>query len=409
MESPDDVYFIEDFSLNDENIRLTLFNVSAFYRTFAELYEIEFEELINMQRIPNDDVKKYVETFISIDEAPFFKEEYVSKDYEFMFWSFSAEYVLLTSSGIINVNQVRDYNNRPNKVKKKAKSDANFFRLELKKRLQPPTNFIKKSFCAKKAAIVNVGFGNCCILFDEESVVMIDGSIKETYRSHSFQVNMDAAIDWVKKEQKKDFHVDTFLLTHPHYDHYSGVCHLMKYMDDKTDFYINCYYSQTIPTYTKILAALYNSNIRIVNPIISNSTNGVEILHPNSSFTKCTRLNNASVLSSIAVTNQEMIFPGDIENSCTHEGWNIVCANIKNKIKNVGYYMLSHHGSSNGCDLNAIPTSPFLTFCSTRQTRRFPTIPDNNTLSLFKNCKRTDSNNCKYIKVDFFKQTCTYR
>lgn len=128
MESPDDVYFIEDFSLNDENIGLTLFNVSAFYRTFAELYEIEFEELINMHRIPNDDVKKYVETLISIDEAPFFKEEYVSKDYEIMFWSFSAEYVLLTSSGIINVNQVRDYNNRPNKVKKKAKSDANFFR-----------------------------------------------------------------------------------------------------------------------------------------------------------------------------------------------------------------------------------------------------------------------------------------
>lgn len=414
-----DVYFVEDYSLNgNEEIGLCLFNVSAFYREVAKLCGMTYDRLMHIQGLPMDNASEYAKILNSVQLSSLFIEAYVSKNYEVMFRSYSAEFVLFANKKIVSVKRIRDDGNfYPNRVRRRAVFDANYYRKKLQQRLQAPKRFVKKNFCAKYATIVNVGFGNCCILFNEENVVVIDCSNQETKRSSLCQTNIDAAITWIKSIQNnKSFHIDVFLLTHPHYDHFSGVFNLMKYMDNETDFYNNCYYLQNSSAYTALLGAICNSHVNIVDPIVSNSTNCLKIIHPDKSFVKCSKVNNASVLSSVLANKKYFVFPGDIENSCTREGWHIVQSNVKTIIQNAGYYILSHHGSSNGCDNQpssnpnkAIPNAPNFTFCSTRRTRRFPNVPDKTTLGLFKNCKRTDAVACKYIEVDFINNSVKYK
>ena len=79
---------------------------------------------------------------------------------------------------------------------------------------------------------INVGHGNCSLIVIKDSNVtklwMIDCSDFDFMNRKSYRSKIDACFDYIsKKFALKSIKIDTFFLTHLHYDHYSGISRLI--------------------------------------------------------------------------------------------------------------------------------------------------------------------------------------
>lgn len=221
---------------------------------------------------------------------------------------------------------------------------------------------------------VNVGHGNCSLILikskDDYVLWMVDCSIyergcKSTHRiKHDKDLKM--CLDDIKYRVKTDhLQIDRFMLTHMHYDHYSGVNYLLNngYFTQDTKYYINHYYecnSEIMVSFLESIKAYANN---IIEPIVKNSStwhhnSAIKILHPeqrickktnnqgNSSIITVSNANNASVVFLIEVDGISMVFPGDLE----IEGFNRMTKSLKCSpwLHYSNFYAISHHGSNNG-------------------------------------------------------------
>lgn len=205
---------------------------------------------------------------------------------------------------------------------------------------------------------INVGHGNCSIIVADNCVFFIDCSNYDYLIKTSFQKNIDDCIDHIKnKFGINTFKINYFLLTHPHFDHYSGIRKLInqKYIDSNTIFYLNTHYSIPSPTFNKTLDKIKKLHCKIIEPIFANSNNMIKIMYPHTRliYSKNTKFNfnkisvnnpnNASVVARIIGNDKSFTFTGDIET----DAWNHVlyCATY---MQNTNYLAISHHGSLNG-------------------------------------------------------------
>lgn len=416
-------FFVEDFFHEGDKIRIIAFDIVLFYQQLLNRLNQLLSEKLSIDKLlttsPHEiGLSNYREAFCSIEEQNFFRELTVPYfENEELF-----EKGFLNEFYSINRGRLRpeaDCNSPPsvwdenrfgyNPYVLKAIEDYNFF-TRLVKRDDEVKDF---SLNGKiYAAIVNVGFGNCCFIFDEDYVIAVDCSNHETCGRY-YQNNVDAAISWILSKQKKEtFHIDVFLLSHPHYDHYSGVFKMIEseYVDDKTKFYINKFYKRRSPSITKIFAYLSEAGIKYTHPIVRNGISGFNILHPLHSHRTYNKPNNSSVIVSVDVGQKKFVIPGDIENNCSTEGWDEVPLSVKEMIQQADFYMLSHHGSKNGFCSNAVPLNASLSFCSTRRRSIYRGVPHKRMLRMFKRlCKTNRLANIQFIEIDFSKGTAVYK
>ena len=183
---------------------------------------------------------------------------------------------------------------------------------------------------------VNVGHGNCTFIISRNTIIAVDCSNFDYLNKKNYQNNIDSCINYIlTKFRLKSFHIDYFILTHPHYDHYSGINKLIDegYIDNTTIFYMNIYYSMPSPTFNTTLQNIYRCGCPIIEPITGNSNNIIDIIYPDRRLVKTSRTvhnalnpiidknpNNSSVVVRIIGKDKSFTFTGDIETTA----WNRV-------------------------------------------------------------------------------------
>lgn len=219
---------------------------------------------------------------------------------------------------------------------------------------------------------INIGHGNhSLIVFKADNRIKADNSIKADNRIHIWMVdcsdydcishryyraNIDACLNHIKEQFKlvAPIHVDVVMLTHPHYDHYSGIKYYIgkNLIDSKTVFYINLKYRTKSHNYNNLLSKLDELSVQIVEPFSINSNNNIRILYPDKdNFNPRLSPNNVSSVYNICFgVESYFVFPGDLETV----GWNLMNVNnCRPHMKKTRYYAVSHHGSINGHLRNA--------------------------------------------------------
>lgn len=413
------VFSVEDFREIDNQISLDLFDETRFYNDLLYEFGKSSEEFLRIS------LDEFARIFASIDssESRIKLEDYfvcnyrVSQDYRRHFYNgFASSVKLITfdnSLNLCNANAKRPNDTFFDDVKKIVEL-VNTGKKKVRDLMKKMSSLNPQPICLnsfEKAVVVNVGFGNCCFLYNKHDVLAIDCSNKEKGRfskkySGRYSNNIADAIDCIKAYQgKNNFCISTFLLTHPHYDHFSGIPELAsrQYLTN-TPFFMNTKCILSGSAFAVLMATLKQSNVALIDAIIGNGMQSLSILHPQSSQPTYSNLNNLSVVSKVDVSNGSFIFPGDLEQT----GWSQFCTNNSvavNAVKNAEYYMVSHHGSLTGDYPSCFPQNPKGVYCSTRSNVHSG-VPANSVLNKLSNannvkCCTEQNPACRFIEIDF--------
>ena len=225
---------------------------------------------------------------------------------------------------------------------------------------------------------VNVGHGNCSFILilnrQGYDLWAVDCSRFERAYGQTKWVDHKDQIDRCLEEisyciaklkgikiSRANLRISRFFLTHTHHDHYNGIEYLQSegYIDSDTKFYLNIHYECASSLMNRILERIKNGGNKIVEPIASNGSDILEILHPEcrivrSHLSKITdtpkprivnKVNNSSVVYRINLGMSSMTFSGDLEQA----GFDVMIRNGNLPICcDTDYYVISHHGSANG-------------------------------------------------------------
>ena len=135
---------------------------------------------------------------------------------------------------------------------------------------------------------INVGHGNhSLIVFKVNNRVhiwMVDCSDYDFVSHRYYRANIDNCLKYIKQKfQLVDpIHIDVVMLTHPHYDHYSGINYYIynKLIDKHTVAYVNLKYHIASHNYNNLLSNLNKLGLQIVEPFSCNSNKNIRILYP---------------------------------------------------------------------------------------------------------------------------------
>ena len=202
---------------------------------------------------------------------------------------------------------------------------------------------------------VNVGHGNhTLIVFQSNNnthIWMVDCSDFDYIQHRKYNSNIDKCINHVKQKfhLNSSIHIYVVMLTHPHYDHFSGFQYYINQglIDANTNVYINLKYNIANHNYNNLLQRLYVLGTQIIEPFTYNSNNNINILYPDKkTFHSKLSFNNQSSVYNIRFDNKSyFVFPGDLEK----EGWNLMdVRKCLPYMSQTHYYAISHHGSING-------------------------------------------------------------
>ncbi|MCM1301462.1 MAG: hypothetical protein NC226_07060 [Bacteroides cellulosilyticus] len=200
---------------------------------------------------------------------------------------------------------------------------------------------------------VNVGHGNHSLLVFKADgnvhVWMVDCSDYDYIAHRYHRKEIDCCLRHIQEQFNLDaIHIEVVMLTHPHYDHYSGINYYIgkRFIDKTTIVYLNSGYPVSRHNFTNLLVKLQQLKVRIIEPTTNNSCDNINILYPDANFDKKLSPNNVSSVYNICFENiSYFVFPGDLETM----GWDLMdktkCVPRMNKTH---YYAISHHGSANG-------------------------------------------------------------
>lgn len=220
-----------------------------------------------------------------------------------------------------------------------------------------------------KSYHIKVGHGNCSLILmafgNNYELWAVDCSVFDYLIRRDFRKCLDQCLLDIAGKLNiamEDLRVSKFMLTHKHFDHYSGLLYLMKkgLVDGNTIVYANMYYDCSSPVWNSILKEFIRIQCHFVEPIYANlHTGGICVYHPecriyqNSASVQAgvanrivTKVNDSSVVYGIELDDRIMVFPGDLE----HDGFARMSAEGKCQpmLCNSDYYVISHHGSGNG-------------------------------------------------------------
>lgn len=202
---------------------------------------------------------------------------------------------------------------------------------------------------------INVGHGNLSLLVFEcdnkKHIWMIDGSDYDFLQHRNYTSVIQKAFDYIKNKFDIDNpHVEVLMITHAHYDHYSGITRFIKYglIDSQTEVFLNFLKKVASHNFNNLVSELQKNKIKhIIQPFTHKSSPNINIIYPElSTFSGSLKINNTSSVYCIRFDGVNYItFPGDLET----EGWDLIdnhrCCPYFNCTK---YYVVSHHGSLNG-------------------------------------------------------------
>ncbi len=202
---------------------------------------------------------------------------------------------------------------------------------------------------------INVGHGNHSLIVfianNKVHIWMVDCSDYDFVSHRYYRANIDDCLKHIKQKFHliDPIHIDVVMLTHPHYDHYSGINYYInnKLIDNQTVVYVNLKYRIASHNYNNLLANLNRLGVRIVEPFSHNSNKNIRILYPDiGSFDIRLSPNNISSVYNIRFDNQSyFVFPGDLE----QDGWKLMdVTKCFPYMTCTHYYAISHHGSING-------------------------------------------------------------
>lgn len=202
---------------------------------------------------------------------------------------------------------------------------------------------------------INVGHGNhSLIVFKANNRVhiwMVDCSDYDFVSHRYYRANIDDCLEHIKQKFHlvDPIHIDVVMLTHPHYDHYSGINYYInkKLIDKHTVAYVNLKYRIASHNYNNLLSNLNKLGLQIVEPFSYNSNKNIRILYPDiKTFNPRLSPNNISSVYNIWFDNQSyFVFPGDLE----QDGWKLMdVTKCYPYMTHTHYYAISHHGSING-------------------------------------------------------------
>lgn len=335
------LFYLENrINLLNHKTQLVLFDVTKFLQYFPEIINTE-----------DYDVEINLEKFLSGTES-FNSDNILSDLYTSFIRLENGKYVSAnmeqTARKIIRINSQIRYDLIDNNLNFNPKE----YLLSLSQ------NYNNKSVFSY---YINVGHGNCSIIYNQGQIIVIDCSDYDISQKRRYTNNIENCINKIKSRfHLSSFHIDLFLLTHPHFDHYSGIEYLLKknYIDKSTVFCMNEYYSFQGILYTRILNKIKNLGCKIFEPKADNSNIFFEILYPLKTVIKKPsnaptiddndkivepNPNNVSFVSLFDLAGKKILFPDDLET----EGWdNIKPCNICNY--NINYYAVSHHSSITG-------------------------------------------------------------
>lgn len=201
---------------------------------------------------------------------------------------------------------------------------------------------------------VNVGHGNHSLIvfrsYTGVHIWMVDCSDYDFTSHRYYRNNIDSCLNHIQLKFGLNHqpHIDVVMLTHPHYDHYSGINYYIKknYIDKDTIFYINLKCKFPIHNFNNLLNNIFKMGAKIVEPFCHNSSRNIRIIYPDiKKFSNKLSINNQSSVFNIVFNDTSyFVFPGDLEK----DGWDLLGDNCKYYMKKTLYYAISHHGSING-------------------------------------------------------------
>lgn len=123
---------------------------------------------------------------------------------------------------------------------------------------------------------VNVGHGNCSFIViknvDQAELWCVDCSNWDFKQRHYYGDNIERCLAHISAHH----HVNTiskFFITHPHYDHISGIKTLITNNGlPNAEIWLNTFYSFSSKTYDRLLEFLENSQLHIIQPFPWNNT-----------------------------------------------------------------------------------------------------------------------------------------
>ena len=214
---------------------------------------------------------------------------------------------------------------------------------------------------------VNIGHGNCSLILICCGIFyhlwMVDCSIYDNLSKTNHSSNLEDCLSQIAallQVDKATLRIDCFMLTHTHYDHYSGLKYLFdqNYVNNRTLFYANTNYGCVSPTWVHVLKLLATNGCRVVQPIRNNQRTVRRILYPilpqvckNSMCVTgnemiVPKVNNSSVVYCLEIAGKTMILPGDLEQAGIKDM--VSGCSCSPEYNYANYYCVSHHASDNG-------------------------------------------------------------
>lgn len=214
---------------------------------------------------------------------------------------------------------------------------------------------------------VNIGHGNCSLILTSLGsfyhLWMVDCSTNDNLSKYNYSANLEDCLSQIAallQVDKATLRIDCFMLTHTHYDHYSGLEYLFtqKYVDNRTLFYANTNYGCVSHTWVRVLRLLATNGCKVIQPIRNNQRTVRRILYPivpqvckksmciSGTEMIVPKVNNSSVVYCLEIADKMMILPGDLEQAGLND---MVTGNsCSPEYNKSNYYCVSHHASDTG-------------------------------------------------------------
>ncbi|HCU06188.1 MAG TPA: hypothetical protein DIC42_01200 [Holosporales bacterium] len=365
----------------------------------------------------------------------------IENDYDFLLFETTKDRIENTSEGNyvkFLSNELTNANNTP--IARRNLIYNNFYRGRLlKNQKEHVSDFGFKRNIEIFSYHINVGHGNCSLIVVKNKTTvkiwMIDCSDFDYKNRKYYNCNINTCLNYIsQKFRLKRLQIDKFFLTHPHFDHYSGIERLINLgiINNHTEFYLNLHYCMPSKIYNHLLRNINILKPTIIEPISTFSTNNIEIWHPHfttirtftSKYATCNyqveqRPNNSSVVYCLNFGEKSILFPGDLET----EKWDTI-THCPPNLKACDYFVISHHGSLNGHIRNHCPVKRSisnLSHCVKQDSTQilmgrdgaYQGIYSKQVLNDFNNIvyseKDPNSIGCQYIEIDWQTNQTTWR
>ena len=137
---------------------------------------------------------------------------------------------------------------------------------------------------------VNVGHGNCTFLLIQENgsyeLWVVDCGEHDYLEKKNYRCNIEVCLNDISEKlkiERSDIRISRLLITHWHYDHISGIHHLIDkgFVDSNTILFANIHYGFSSKCANTLLDIIKNNNITCYEPTVAlTSFSNITILYP---------------------------------------------------------------------------------------------------------------------------------